>query len=204
MKEKNKKRALIVMPFDAKAVSNAVACARLLSSFEDWEVKYLSPTDRHIHPASVVIIPDTGGLYPFASYFEAKSGCVAPQDNAVEEFRLKTLHYYVQKGTGIFGLGASAYLTFAEVCGGKVTVVPGSGLLAYTGDIHKKAHFDGETFFSQKQGTLCAGMGEYNLNEDLVAFIEEVFFCPPPEPVGVFELVNRNPSSPGDKKIISL
>jgi hypothetical protein len=149
-----------------------------------------------VHPSSVIILPDTGGIYPFASYFYGNVGVVSPQDNFVEEFRLKTLHYYVQKGVGIFGLGTSAYVTFAEVLGGKLDVIPGTSNLMYAGDIHKKAYFEKETFHCQKKGQLCAGMGEYTLGEDLVHFVEEVFFCPPPEPVEVHVTVNKSPQAP--------
>lgn len=173
------------MPAEKKAVARAVKTARLFLSYPDWEVKYLSPTDKHLHDASVVLLPDTKGIYPFTGYFTGSTPTIKLQDAAVEEFRLKTLHYYVQKNIGIFGLGSSSYLTFAEVLGGKLDVEPGSGRLVYAGDIHKKAFFDGEKFYSQRAGALCAGMGEYQINEDLVAFVEEVFFCPPPEPVPV-------------------
>lgn len=180
-----KKRALLVLPAGEKAVKRAVKIANLFLSFPDWEVKYLSPTDKHLHDASVVVIPDTKGIYPFAGYFTGTTSTIKLQDPAIEEFRLKTLHYYVQKNIGIFGLGSSAYLTFAEVLGGKLDIEPGSGRLVYSGDIHKKAFFEGEKFYSQRAGALCAGMGDYEINEDLVAFIEEIFFCPPPEPAPV-------------------
>lgn len=190
-----KKRALVVLPYDF-GLKEAMSVARLFLSFPGWEVKFLTPTDKHVHPASVIILPNTGGIYPFASYFYGNVGVVPPQDNAIEEFRLKTLHYYMQKGTGIFGLGSSAYLTFAEVLGGKLDVIPGSTSLVYAGDIHKKAYFEGETFYSQKPGALCAGMGNYELNEDLVAFVEQVFFCPPPEAVPVMVTTNSSPTQP--------
>ncbi len=170
----------------------------LFASYSDWEVKFLDPSDRHIHPQSVLFLPDTKGLNCTVSYVEDghRIYSVKQQDPVLESFRLSALHYYIQKNVGVFGIGTSGLLTFAEVLKGKLALTTGAKPeLWFAGDIHSKAYFPSpEKFFSHTKGKLCGGTVDYSLDEDLVSFVEEIFFKTPLEPVPV--PVTISPTNP--------
>jgi hypothetical protein len=95
----------------------------------EWQVVTISPDQKHYHPKSVLLIPDTGGINANISYFKRESKLppnIPPQDQALEYFRVETLSWYMKKQdegkgkNGILGIGMSAFLTFAEVLGGSV------------------------------------------------------------------------------------
>lgn len=181
-----KKRLLLLAT--ANRPKHLFKIRNLFASFSDWEVKFIDVKDRHIHPNSVLFLPDTKGLNCTVSYVESGHQIygVKPQDPVLEAFRLEMLHYYVAKKVGVFGIGSSALLTFAEVLKGKLSLSPGpKPELWFTGDIHTKAYFPSpEKFFSQGE-KLCGGAVDYELNEDLVSFVEEIFFKRPQELVPV-------------------
>lgn len=119
------KRLLIVQPY--------ADCGTLeIRNFfldREWQVVTISPDQKHYHPRSVLLLPDSGGINANISYFKRESKLppnIPPQDQALEYFRVETLSWYMKKQeegkgrNGILGIGMSSFLTFAEVLGGSV------------------------------------------------------------------------------------
>lgn len=185
------KRLLLFEPYGR--LKHVDRIANLFRQFPDWQVKKLGPGDRH-NPNGVpcvVLLPDTKGIDANKSYFLPEKHSLPPnipgQDQLLSYWWLNDRQYYVNKNIGIVGLGTSAFLTFAELCGGNLGC-DSQGLLV-TGDINKHAYWEKEFFFSSKP--LCGGYTGKDLDEDLVVLIEKYFF-PGTEEV----LVENAPTSP--------
>ena len=160
-----KPKILIVEPFGGQYIQQ-IHQLRLLFNKNGWEVRKIEPYDRIYNPRAVLLIPDTGGLNCNMEYMLEMAN-TPPQDNGIEYFRTHTLHYYVKKNIPILGLGTSAYLTFAEVCSGKL-LFGNDGLSC--GASKKKTDVYNDHFV----GPNCGGLFQFGLNEDLVLFAESL------------------------------
>ena len=165
-----KKRIIVVAPYTKIPKTNDIRLGFL--AYPDWEVRLISPNERHYHQNAVLLIPDTHGLNTACDTFlRGENVLPAPcpaQDQAVEYFRLNTMQWYIDKNVPILGIGYSALLIFADICRGLLMWGP-DGLCA-TGDltVKSKVFWDGE-FFVQKDPVLAGGLLQYSIEEVVVA-----------------------------------
>jgi hypothetical protein len=172
-------RVYIVEPYADSALKH-VQQIRMLFHTWGWEVKKISPDDKTYYENSVLVVPDTGGLNACVSYCFTGGSLtpphVAPQDQAIEWFRLKTLHYYVGKGIPILGLGHSSSLIFAEVVGGGL--IFGSDGFSREAPNHKLPHVeDDEGFICTKPKMVCGGLDKtqpHAFGEELIVLADQL------------------------------
>lgn len=174
-----KSRVYIVDPYSDDLLRH-VQQVRMLFFSWGWEVKKISPDDRSYHENCIVLLPDTGGLNACELYcLEGGTNLpphVRPQDQGIEWFRLKTLHYYVQKGIPVLGLGYSSYLTFAEVLRGQLIFGP-DGITREAAGEKLPYKEDTEGFKCFKPHKVCGGLDAIQphlYGEELIVLADEL------------------------------
>jgi hypothetical protein len=163
--KKNAQKAFIANPYGFHLAEH-VYKIRMLFLRYGWQVQLLETETRTYHPNCVLIIPDTGGINTNVSYFKTPAPGIPPQDQGIESFRLNSLHYWVNKKVPIIGLGYSAFLTFAEVCGGNLLC--GSDGLSF---MHRK---DVDIYETKFFGKRAAGFVDYQIDESLISLAESL------------------------------